>query len=144
MKASKPYNKISPEGMIGNSIDLMQLNGYLVSKNKTINFPVLGKISVANKTSRDLENYLVERLELEGHLINPNITVRLLNAKFTVLGEVNQPGTYTFTEKNINFLQAIGLAGDLTIDGNREDITIIREFDGKRITKKLDLTSSSF
>lgn len=144
MKASKPYNKLSQEGMNGNSIDLMQLNGYLVSNNKTINFPVLGEIPVADKTSRDLENYLVERLELEGHLINPNITVRLLNAKFTILGEVKMPGTYTFTEKNINFLQAIGLAGDLTIEGNRQDLIIIREVEGKRTTKKIDLTSANW
>lgn len=144
MKASKPYNKISQEGIIGNSIGLLQLNGYLVSNNKTINLPVLGEISVVNKTAFDLENYLEERLELEGHLINPNVTVRLLNAKFTVLGEVRAPGTYTFTEKNINFLQAIGLAGDLTIDGNRKDILLIRESDGQRTTTKLDLTSASF
>lgn len=144
MEASKPYNKLSPQGMIGNSLDIMQLNGYLVSNNKSINFPVLGVISVADKTSQDLENYLEERLKLEGYLINPIISVRLLNAKFTVLGEVNAPGTYTFTEKNINFLQAIGLAGDLTIDGNRKDILIIRESDGVRKTIRIDMTSSGW
>jgi polysaccharide export outer membrane protein len=144
MKASKPYNKISQEGITGNSIGLIQLSGYLVSNNKTINFPVLGEISVVNKTAYDLENYLEDRLELEGHLINPNVTVRLLNAKFTVLGEVRTPGTYTFTEKNINFLQAIGLAGDLTIDGNRKDILIIRESDGVRKTISIDMTSSGW
>ena len=125
-------------------LDLIQLNGYLVSNNKTINFPILGEISVAGKTAHDLENYLKQRLESEGHLLKPNVTIRLLNAKFTILGEVNMPGTFTFTEKNISILQALGLAGDLTIDGNRKDIIIIRESDGKRITTKLDLTSSSF
>ena len=143
-KASIPYNKNSPQGNVGNSLDLMQLNGYLVSSDKTINFPVLGEISVAGKTAETLENDLQKRLELEGHLINPSVSVRLLNAKVTVLGEVNAPGIYTFTEKNISFLQAIGLASDLTIDGNRKDILLIREYDGLRTTTKLDITSASF
>ena len=143
-KASIPYNKISSQSNVGNSLDLMLLNGYSVSSNETINFPVLGLISVAGKTTESLENDLQKRLELEGHLIDPNVSVRLLNAKVTVLGEVNTPGNYTFTEKNISFLQAIGLAGDLTIDGNRNDIVLIRETHGKRITTKIDLTSASF
>jgi len=143
-KASIPYNKTSPQANVGTSLDLMQLNGYLVSSDKTINFPVLGVISVAGKTTETLENDLQKTLELEGHLIDPNVSVRLLNAKVTVLGEVNAPGIYTFTEKNISFLQAIGLAGDLTIDGNRKDIVLIRETDGQRITTKLDITRASF
>ena len=144
MKASIPYNKILSQGNNLNSFEQTQLNGYLVSSDKTINFPVLGVISVAGKTTETLENDLQKRLELEGHLIDPNVSVRLLNAKVTVLGEVNAPGIYTFTEKNISFLQAMGLAGDLTIDGNRKDIVLIRESDGYRTTTKLDLTSASF
>jgi polysaccharide export outer membrane protein len=142
MKASLPYNKGVSGNTMLNSTDLMQLNGYLVSKNKTINFPVLGEISVEGKTTKDLEDALKKRLESEGHLIKPNVSVRLLNAKITILGEVNMPGTYTFTENNITLLQALGLAGDLTIDGNRQDIILIRVADGKRITTKLDLTSA--
>ena len=144
INASIPYNKVSAVNNFSNSLQLLQLNGYLVSKNKTINFPVLGKISVEGKTTEDLEKYLKEILEIEGHLINPNVTVRLLNSKVTILGEVRNPGTYTFTEKNITFLQALGLAGDLTIDGNRKNVTIIRESDGQRTTSNLDLTSSSW
>ena len=144
MKASLPYNKVTSGNMMGSTPELMQLNGYLVSKNKTINFPVLGKISVEGKTTKDLEDALKQRLESEGHLIKPNVSVRLLNAKITILGEVKMPGTYTFTENNITLLQALGLAGDLTIDGNRQDIILIRVADGKRITTKLDLTSASW
>jgi polysaccharide export outer membrane protein len=143
MKASQPFNKVQSES-IGGSLVLMQLNGYLVSKNKTIIFPVLGEISVAGKTPQELENHLKNRLESEGYLIKPNVSIRLLNGKVTVLGEVNNPGTYTFTEKNITFFQCLGLAGDLTIDGNRKDIILIRESDGQRTITKLDLTSASF
>jgi polysaccharide export outer membrane protein len=122
----------------------MQLNGYLVSKNKTINFPVLGEISVSGKTAQILENDLEKLLVKGGHLTKPNVSVRLLNAKFTILGEVNKPGTYTFTEKNINLLQGLGIAGDLTIEGNRKDLIIIRESEGKRNAVNIDLTSSNW
>lgn len=142
--ASIPYNKNSLVNNLGNSLQLFQLNGYLVSTNKTINFPVLGEISVAEKTSQDLEKYLKNLLEVGGHLINPHVTVRLLNSKVTILGEVRNPGTFTFTEKNINLLQALGLAGDLTIDGNRKNIIVIRESNGQRTTTNLDLTSASW
>lgn len=143
-KASISYNKTPIQGSVGNSLDIMMLNGYLVSKNKTINFPILGVISVADKSSVALENYLKERLEQEGHLINPIVEIRLLNAKVTILGEVKIPGTYTFIEKNMSLLQVLGLAGDLTIDGNRKDIILVRETDGLRTTTSLDLTSASF
>ena len=142
--ASVPYNKFSAVNNFGNSLQLLQLNGYIVSKNKTINFPVLGEVSVAGKTLQDLENYLKNRLESENHLIKPNVTVRLLNSKVTILGEVTNPGTFNFTEKNISLLQAIGLAGDLTIDGNRKDIILIRQLDGKRVYANLDLTSADW
>ena len=143
MKASIPYNKVLPIGA-ANSLNLIQLEGYLVTKKKTINFPVLGEISVEGKTTTDLENYLKQRLESEGHLLKPNVAVRLLNAKVTILGEVNIPGTYTFTEKNMSLLQLLGLAGDLTIDGDRQDIILIRETDGKRTVANIDLTSADW
>jgi len=144
MNASIPYNKVSSSNNFGNSLSLLQLNGYLVSTNKTINYPILGEISVEGKTTQDLEKYLKNLLESGGHLLNPNVTVRLLNSKMTILGEVRNPGTFTFTEKNISLLQALGLAGDLTIDGNRKNIIVIRESNGQRTTTNIDLTSASW
>ena len=144
MSASIPFNKATATDNNANSLVLMQLNGYLVSTNKTINFPILGEISVAEKSSQDLEKYLKNLLEAGGYLINPRVTVRLLNSKVTILGEVNNPGTFTFTEKNITLLQALGLAGDLTIDGNRKNIILLRSFNGQRTTTNIDLTSASW
>ena len=80
----------------------------------------MGELSVAGKNTADLEIDIKNRLETGGYLLNPSVTVRLLNAKVTILGEVKQPGTFTFTENNISLLQALGLAGDLTINGDRE------------------------
>ena len=99
---------------------------------------------MAEKTSQDLEKYIKNLLVSGGHLINPSVTVRLLNSKVTILGEVRKPGTYTFTEKNISLLQALGLAGDLTIDGNRKNIIVLRESNGQRTTTNIDLTSVSW
>ena len=143
-EAALPYNKISPTMTMANSLDLIKLEGYLVSQEKTINFPVLGIVSVAGKTTTALEKELKERLKAGGYLIDPVVTVRLLNAKVTLLGEVKAPGTYTFTENNMSFLQALGLAGDLTINGNRTDIIIIRNVDGVQSTSHLNLTSADW
>lgn len=144
-EAALPYNKIAPTGMQAtNNLEVMKLDGYLVSQDKTINFPVLGELSVAGKTTADLEVDIKNRLETGGYLLNPSVTVRLLNAKVTILGEVKQPGTFTFTENNISLLQALGLAGDLTINGDREDVILIREADGQRSTTHLNLTQSAW
>ena len=98
-------------------IQVMQLEGYLVDSKNMINFPVLGTISTLNLTTQNLAELIKTELVERGHLTDPNVIVRLLNAKVTILGEVNTPGTYNFTEQNITLLQALGYAGDLTING---------------------------
>ena len=139
-----PFNKTINGNQQSNNLEILKLEGYLVSQDKTINFPVLGTLSVAGKTTTALEKDLIERLESGGYLINPTVRVRLLNAKVTLLGEVNSPGTYTFTENNMSFLQALGLAGDLTINGNRKDVILIRNLDGELNTSHLNLTSADW
>ena len=139
-----PYNK--PTVSLGSSsnLELMRLEGYEVSESLTIQFPQLGTISLKNRTPLQLATAIKQRLELEGHLIKPVVNVRLLNAKFTVLGEVARPGTYNFTESKLNLLQAIGLAGDLTINGQRTNIKLIREMDHQRSVFHIDLTVSDW
>ena len=144
-EAALPYNKISTTNIQrANNIEIMMLEGYLVSANKTINFPVLGELSVEGKSIADLEVDIKNRLETGGYLLNPSVTVRLLNAKVTILGEVRNPGTFTFTENNISVLQALGLAGDLTINGDRKDVILIREADGERTSTHLNLTQTAW
>jgi len=143
-EAAMPYNNVTPGSVVANNIDIMKLDGYLVSKNYTINFPILGELLVKEKTSQDLENDIKKRLVEGGYLINPNVTVRLLNAKVTILGEVQNPGTFFFTENNISLLQALGLAGDLTINGSREDVMVLRRIDGLQSTARINLTSANF
>tara|TARA_B100001059_G_C17774625_1_gene550485 strand:- start:513 stop:1301 length:789 start_codon:yes stop_codon:yes gene_type:complete len=144
-EAALPFNKTNINGLQApNNLEILKLEGYLVSKDKTIIFPILGTISVSGKTTSDLEKDLKKRLKIGGYLIDPTVTVRLLNSKVTLLGEVNAPGTYTFTENNITFLQALGLAGDLSINGNREDIILIRTIDGIQTMNHLNLTSADW
>ena len=143
-EAALPYNSVTGGSFVANNIEIMKLDGYLVSQNSIINFPVLGELSVKEKTTQDLENDIKKRLVDGGYLINPNVTVRLLNAKVTVLGEVQRPGTYSFTENNISLLQALGLAGDLTINGSREDVVVLRRIDGVQTTTRINLTSANF
>lgn len=138
------YNKASNINGGGANMAVLQLSGYLVSEDLTINFPILGRLSVANQTTQEFAIYLKKLLETGDHLKDPSVDVRLVNAKFTVLGEVNGPGTYTFTEQNISLVQALGYAGDLTINGKREDVLIMREEDGVRQIAHIDLTTSDW
>ena len=122
----------------------LQLTGYLVSNTGGINFPRLGDIQVTNFTVTELESFLVKRLKDEGYLKQPIVIVRVLNSKFTVLGEVASPGTFTFAEQVLTLPQALGMAGDLTISGNRNDIVLIRELDGNRTYTQIDLTKTDW
>ena len=144
-EAAIPYNIINPANtMISNDIGVMKIEGYVVSDLGLITFPVLGEISIKGKTTKQIETALKETLVAGGHLKNPTVSVRLLNAKFTVLGEVNKPGTFSFIDEQLNVLQALGFAGDLTITGKREDILLIREADGIRTITHIDLTSANW
>lgn len=139
-----PYNASVANINALQSLELIKLNGYLVSEKGTVILPVLGDIIVAGKTKDDLEKELAHILESKGHLKNPTVNVRILNAKFTVLGEVKMPGTYAYTEQYISLPQALGYAGDVTAEANRKEVVIIREEDGVRKYHKIDLTKSDW
>lgn len=143
-EAAVPYNRSNASGPGGQSLELMQLEGYMVSNEGVITYPILGNISVGNLTVNAIEKEIVRLLVEGGHLNNPTVNVRLINGKFTVLGEVKSPGTYSFTEQNITLLQALGYAGDLTIKGKRDDVLITREVNGVRKITHIDLTSADF
>ena len=142
-EASAPYNKIINNN-IQNNLELIKLEGYMVDNQMTINFPVLGKINVDGLNEEQLENKITTLLEEGNHLTKPTVNIRRINNKFTVLGEVRNPGTFSYLEKNINILQALGYAGDLTIDGKRKDITLVREKNGVRKAYNIELTKTEF
>ena len=139
-EAAIVYNRIPQNTNTSTNLNLLQLEGYLVSSDYSINFPVLGTLDVKGSTL-ELEKKITKLLLEGGHLVSPTVSVRLLNSKFTVLGEVEKAGTYTFLDRNLTLLQALGYAGDLTIDGKRQNITLIREINGIRSARQLDITS---
>lgn len=120
------------------------LQQYLVDNNGEINFPVLGRLKVGGMTKREAENLIKERLK--PYVVNeePIVTVRMVNYKIAVLGEVNRPGMFTISNEKVNILEALAMAGDMTIYGVRDDVKLIREReDGKREIIKLNLTNAA-
>lgn len=145
-ESSKIYNIDLLESSTGGGVglELAKLKGYLVSDVAAIVMPVLGTVEVGNKTTAELEAYLRYRLINEGHLKDPTVVVRILNSKVTVLGEVRTPGTFTFSEKNLTIFQALGLAGDLTINGERRDVVVVRQDRDSKKIYHIDLTSKNW
>ena len=130
----------------GNSTMGMQnanLLGYLVDNNGEIDFPVLGKIQVTGLTTRECEALLREKLKpyLKE---NPLVTVSSSNYKFSVLGEVNAPGTYTVQDEKVTIFEAIAQAGDMTLFSIRDDVQLLREdSEGRRQVIHLNLNDAN-
>ncbi|WP_241448720.1 polysaccharide biosynthesis/export family protein [Aquimarina pacifica] len=143
-EAAIPYNIKSLGGAVNFDLEALKLQGYLVSQEGGIDFPVLGKLLLGGMIIEDAEKEIERLLAEGGHLKDASVNIRLINAKVTILGEVIRPGTYGFTEQNITLPQALGYAGDLTITGKREDILFIREENGVRTINHIDLTSADW
>lgn len=117
------------------------VNSYLINKQGTIDFPVLGKLNAEGLTVARFKDSL--KVKLNQYLQNPIVNIRLLNYKITVLGEVLRPATYTIPSERITIIDALGMAGDLTIYGKRENVLLVREENGKRKFIRLNLNSSN-
>ena len=120
-----------------------RLLGYVVDNNGQIDFPVLGPIDVAGLTRWELSELIKKKLLNEGLLTDAVVTVEFMNFKISVIGEVNSPGTFTIQGDKVTVLQAISLARDLTIFGERENVTVIRERNGERIMYEINLCDVS-
>lgn len=114
--------------------------GYLVDPDGNIDFPILGTIHVEGMTRNELVDYLTS--EIGRDVKDPIVYVSFRNYKITVLGEVRNPGTFTFDSEKCNILQALGRAGDLQLTAKREGILIIREVNGVQEHYTVDLKSS--
>lgn len=114
--------------------------GYLVDVEGNIRLHSIGKIKVAGLTKKQLETTLLDRIRELGVLTNPYCVIRFSNFRVTVLGEVKAPGVYQLPSEKASILEALGLAGDITVYGRKDDVMVVREMDGKRTYAKLDLT----
>lgn len=111
---------------------------YIIDKNGEIDFPVLGAVKLLGLSPNEAKALLAERLK--DYLKDPIINIRLKNFTVTLLGAVNKPGTYPVPSEQITILEALGLAGDLNIKGMRENVMVIRDFDGTKVYTRIDLT----
>lgn len=135
LTVSSSLNNNNANSIQGN----LQLQTYLVDYNGNIEFPVLGTLKVAGLTRTELTELLTKRISEYAN--DPIVNVRLTNFTITVLGEVKNPGTFSVQRERITLIEALGLAGDLTIFGKRQNVQIIREVDGQKKFSKIDLTS---
>ena len=118
------------------------LAGYLVDPSGNIQFPVLGTIAVVGKSKSQLSQYITSQLNEKKLLVDPIVNVRFLNFRVSVLGEVNRPGVFTIPNEKLSILEALGLAGDITMYGKKENVLLIREDDnGQKNIKRLNLNS---
>ena len=113
--------------------------GYLVDSDGNIEMPLVGKVHIKDLRTQDAADTL--RRRLLPYLREPSVTIRSLNFKVSVLGEVNRPTVYVIPDEKITLPEVLSLAGDLTIYGRRDNITVIREENGLREYAKVDLTS---
>lgn len=140
-EAARAFNKIS----VSVAQDAQDARGreriqpYRIDSDGNIDFPVLGEIQLAGLNREQATKLLQDRLV--DYIKDPIVDIQTINYKITVMGEVRNPGTYTATNERITLLEAIALAGDLTIYGERENVLVIQDYDGKKSYTRVNLKS---
>ena len=137
-----PFNLPQIQGnyQIGNNQN--GIKTYLIDAEGFIDFPVVGSIQLAGLSRREAVDKLTDAVAI--YIINPSINLRILNYKVSIIGEVARPGNYQLQSERITLLEALSMAGDLTIYGKRDNILIIREVEGKKSFNRVDITSADF
>lgn len=129
--AAKPFNLSVPTTFSSSNRSLYttgQLQSYLVDNDGRIDFPIVGSLKVGGLTKSDCEKLICDKIRpYLNENENPIVTVRMINYKISVIGEVNHPGMFTVDNEKINILEALAKAGDLTIHGVRNNVKLIRE-----------------
>ena len=127
-----------------NKTDNAGTKGYLVNSDGNIQLPKLGNVAAAGLTKKQLTESITNIIVAKNEILNPIVEIRHLNFEVTVLGEVANPTVITVPSEQISLIKAIGLAGDLTIFGKRDNVLLIREENGKRLTRHINLNSADF
>lgn len=147
-EAAKPFNLSVPTTFSSSNSSLYttgQLQTYLVDNDGRIDYPIVGSLKVGGLTKSDCEKLIHDKImPYLNKNETPVVTVRMINYKISVLGEVNRPGMFTVTNEKINILEALAQAGDLTIYGVRDRVKLIREdASGKKEIVTLNLNDAS-
>lgn len=143
-EASSPFNLESrnEKTVESGGVFSLQKQTYLVDNNGNIEFPVLGTLQVAGLSIKNLRELLKDRLSI--YIKDAVINIRVVNFKVTVIGEVTKPGQINVDSQRITLVEALAKAGDLTIYGKRDNILIIRDFQGTKTYNRVDLTKADF
>lgn len=139
-KVTAPFNPISTmaNGNLTQQTDMALRPTYTVDDNGDLTLPMLGKIHVSGLTR--LQAIEKIRTELSQYIKDPGVNINFNNFRISVLGEVARPGSFIMPTERVTVLEALGMAGDLTIRGIRENVLVIREVDGRKTINRLDLT----
>ena len=121
-----------------------QAGGYLVNKEGNVQLPILGTIKAAGLTKKQLRQDITKSILDKKLLIDPIVTIRHLNYEVTIIGEVGKPTVINVPNEKISLLKALGIAGDITVFGKKDNVMLIREVEGKRTVTHLDLNSKNF
>jgi polysaccharide biosynthesis/export protein len=132
----------SSDASILNASNKIKDEGYLVDESGAVDFPVLGKVQLAGLSAKDAKEKLVT--SLSKYIQEPIVNVRYLNFKVTVIGEVNRPSTFEVPNGKVSVLEALGMAGDMTVYGKRENVLIVREKEGVRSMTRVNLNNKEF
>lgn len=114
---------------------------YVVDSEGKINFPTLGQLEIGGKTREEAKKHIEDQLKQKNLVNDPVVVIYYMNTTYTVLGEVAKPGRYAFSKDKISILDAIGQCGDLTINGVREKVLVMRTVEDKQTTYSVDLTN---
>ena len=139
--SSSSYNSLSTTGTMSNASE-NNLQVMTVDQEGCISLPIIGRVKCSGLTRHQLAAEIERLIKESNYIAEPQVNVRFAQLTISIIGEVNHPGRYDIDRDNISILEALALAGDLTIYGDRQEVSVIREINGKNIVTKLDLRSS--
>lgn len=128
----------SPMSSISQS---QSMSFYTVNDQGNINFPLIGELHIAGMTRSEISNYITHQLEINNIAKKPIVIVEWANIAVTIAGEVSNPGRYNLTRDAVTLPEALGMAGDLTIHGLRENVMVLRTENGQTTSYRVDLTN---
>ena len=114
-------------------------SGYKVNEKGIVNLPLIGDYKIEGQTIEEAQTEISKKLS--ALVKNPVVDIQLLNFKISVIGEVNKPATFTITDENVNLLEALGMAGDMTVYGRRDNVLVIRNENGRKTMNRLNLNN---
>lgn len=127
---------------VSSTVSSSSLQVFTVDNDGYITLPIIGQVKCDGMTRAELQSEIEKKIIESNYIADPQVNVRFANLQISVLGEVTRPGRYDIKNDKVTLFDALAMAGDMTIYGNRENVAVIREIDGKNIITKLDIRSS--